>query len=182
MIRGVSWFAVLLDHEREDQRELLQNTVQNRSAGQWVEVEREYANLMGILGQGENVTWGLTLISFFLSCSVVALLLVERFEAMSRDLGLYRALGYSRTQISAALLWEAFILGVLGICLGMVLERGASVCVPWIWNPAWLQSPAWPSMSLLLLWGSALTAVLLIPVVPIIRLYRWAAHESLSAF
>ncbi len=182
MIRGVSWFSVILDPKKDGQWDLLRNTVQTRSVAQLVEVEREYKNLLGLLGQGTNITWGLIGLSLFLSCSVLTLLMVERFEAMSRDLGLYRALGYSRGQIASALLWESFMFGILGICMGMVLERVTSLTLPWIWNPAWLSPLVWPSTGLLLLWGGSLIAVLLIPWVPIIRLYRWAAHESLSAF
>lgn len=182
MIMGAAWFAVVLDPEKPGQKDQLWEMVQMRSAGQWVEVEREMGLLMRLLGQGENVVWGLTLLALFLSASVVVLLLVERFETTRKDLGLYRALGYSRREIAASLFWEAFLLGIFGLSVGMVLERLANLMIPLVWSPVWLVFPSWPSIPLLILWGLTLATVLLIPLVPIVRLYRWVAHESLAAF
>ena len=113
---------------------------------------------------------------------MVALLLFERFESIRRDLGLYRALGYTRREVALSLLWESFLLGTVGISVGMVLERLLSLVIRLDWVPIWVTHPLWPSIPLMLLWGATLLAVLLIPVIPVIRLYRWEGRESLAAY
>ena len=180
-VSGVSWFSVVLDPDKMDQLEEMRALVQGRSVAQFIEVDRELNWLRSFLGQGRNLTGAMAILSLFLASTVLLLLFVERSEMTRRELGLYRALGYSRKEISMSILWESFYLGVVGLSLGMILERVAHLMVRAIWNPPWLSVAPWPSSTLIFLWISTLAVILLIPSVAIFRLYRIAASEALAA-
>jgi len=178
--RGVNAFLIGLDPTKPEQKEKIHDMFQVGSNAQVVDVEEEISGLRQLLGQGQRALAGLAALLVLLAVAVATLLFSERFETMKKELGVLRALGYTRLQVASAILWEGVFLSLLGISLGMVIERIGHLVTPLVWNPPWLLLPEWPSPTLCVLWATALLTSLLATVLPLWRLYRWDAHDSLK--
>jgi putative ABC transport system permease protein len=178
--RGVTSFLVGLDSKDPDMAKRLHEIVHVASNPQVVNVQEEISSLQHLLGQGKEAISGITLLLILMAASIASLLFNERFETAKRELGLLRALGYTRGQIARSILWEALFLTLPGILFGMFFERLGGLIAPLIWNPPWLQPPPWPDGVLEALWVAMLVACLLSALLPLIRLYRWNAHDALK--
>jgi putative ABC transport system permease protein len=178
--RGVTCFLLGLDPKRPESLDLLEEVVHVGTAAQVILVEEEISGLRSLLGQGRQALAGITVLLVLLAIAIASLLFNERFETVKKELGVLRALGYSRGQVARALFWEGFFVAVLGICGGMILERIGALATPLLWNPPWLLHPSWPNNVLLALWGASLigSAAACLPV--LIRLYRWDGHDALK--
>lgn len=111
-------------------------------------------------------------------------MLATRFEGMSLQFAVLRAIGYTKKQLSFWLLLEGLSLAFMGIILGAVVD--------WIGFPILrnLLGPSLPPSDLVpssvfdsyLIWGVGLVAVLLSVVVPIFKMLRQDVHHSLKGF
>lgn len=178
--QGVNAFLVALDPDQPGQAQALHDIVHVASNPDLIDVAAELAGLRAILGQGRAGLLGITALLWLLAAAATTLFFSERSESIKRDLGLYRALGYSRFQIARVLLWESLMLAACGLALGLALERMLAWCAGWFWNPPWLTAQAWPNATLLALSGAILAAALASILLPLLRLYRWSAHDALK--
>jgi putative ABC transport system permease protein len=178
--RGVTAILVGTDPEKPEQAELIHDKVHVASNAQVVEVGAEIEGLRKLLGQGRQALAGLAVLLILLAVAIASLLFNERFETVKRELGILRALGYSRGQVARAILWEGVFLTSVGISLGMVLERMGHLVTPLLWSPPWLLDPPWPNVTLLSLWGATFLASFAATALPLVRLYRWNAHDALK--
>jgi predicted permease len=81
-----------------------------------------------VIGDVGNVLWvlmGSIILVLLVACANVANLLLVRAEGRRQELAIRSALGAGRTEITAGLLTESLILGVVGGAIGLALAFGA---------------------------------------------------------
>lgn len=159
----------------------LEALINRRTVGQIIDVKEETRRLEELTGAGKQIGLFVTLFVLALGGLSVAALLMTRFESMTVQLSVLRALGYSRHEISAWLLWEGLLLGLGGCVLGAVLDAAA---LPFLRG---LLGGALPPADLIdvSLWASApiwigvCVAIVLAVTIPLLRLERFDTHQSL---
>lgn len=178
---GVSYLLLTLDpYRKKEQQQALYDLVHNRGGEQLIDVNQELLFLQRFLGQGRIAV---SVVAFFLvtlSASIACLLFTERFETLKLDLAILRAFGYSRWTIGRMILWEGFLLTGGGIFIGIGLQLFGTEMIPRFWNPTWLAELSWNNPWVLTLWGGTFTVALLSTLLPLLRLYRWNAHDALK--
>lgn len=161
----------------------LEALVNDRTVGQVVDVATSRAKLQALTGSGRDV--GLVVVILVLAMAVLSLasVLIARFESLSLQLAVLRAIGYSKRELTAWLLCEGLLLGLVACLLGATLDAAA---FPAIRSVLGSSLPAadlvassvfesWP------IWCSALVATVLSVAIPIIRAQRQDVHASLRA-
>src|SRR5690606_16596367 len=93
----------------------LEALVNRRTVGQIVNVDEQKERLREISGVGKSIGLFVTGFVILLGGLSVCSMLVTRFEGMSLQLAILRALGYTKREISRWLMWEGFSLGVMGV-------------------------------------------------------------------
>ena len=81
-----------------------------------------------VVGDVGNVLWvlmGSIILVLLVACANVANLLLVRAEGRRQELAIRTALGAGRTEITAGLLMESLVLGVIGGAIGLALAFGA---------------------------------------------------------
>src|SRR5690606_35998654 len=73
-----------------------------------------------------NIVLGLLFVSVLIALIGIANTLSLSVYERTRELGLLRAVGMTRSQLRASVRWEAAIIAVLGTLLGLVLAMGLS--------------------------------------------------------
>jgi putative ABC transport system permease protein len=102
--------------------ESLSSVVNKRTVGQAVLVTEQKARLKELSGTGTKVGLFVMFLVLALGALSVTSMLITRFEAMSLQLAVLRALGYKRKVIGQWLLWEGFLLGVFACLIGIILD------------------------------------------------------------
>src|SRR5262249_12947487 len=100
----------------------LQNLVNKRTVGQAILVDDERLRLEELTGAGKSIGLFVSVFVILLSSLSVSAMLITRFEAMSVQLAVLRAIGYARAEIGRWLIWEGFLLGVGGCVLGAMID------------------------------------------------------------
>lgn len=178
--RGATAFLIALDPRHPYQAANLYQLIQINSTPQLVEVEAEVARLRRILGQGGKGIGAIAGLLAVLALASALLLFTERGEVLRRQLGLFRALGYSRDQVARIVLWESFYIAAAGIALGLVLTRALTAATGWFWTPPWLVlPPAFDGVTAGLCAAIALGTVASSGLT-LLRLYRSNPHDALK--
>ena len=73
-----------------------------------------------------NVIYGLLLVSVFIAFIGIANTMLLSIHERTRELGLLRAMGMSRSQMRSLVRWEAVIVALLGTALGIIVGLGLS--------------------------------------------------------
>jgi putative ABC transport system permease protein len=161
----------------------LQALVNDRTVGQVVRVASAEERLRSLTGTGRDL--GLTIVGLVLAMAVLSLasVLITRFESLSLQLAVLRAIGYSRRQLGLWLLIEGLLLGAVACVIGAAID---GLVFPLIRSLLAGSLPAVDLVSSSLLesapiWIAALIATVLSVVIPIIRAYRQDVHTSLRA-
>lgn len=146
-------------------------------------VGEQTARLRTLSGTGENLGVFVTTLVLVLGGLSVAAMLITRFEAMSLQLAVLRAIGFDLSFVARWLLWEGFLLGVFATLIGLALDAatfpalrhmlGAALPAPEVAPSAlWQSAPVWITAIL------ATSASVLIPLA---RAYRQDPHFSLRS-
>lgn len=160
----------------------LESLINRRTVAQVVNIEEQKDKLKEITGVGKSVGFFVTLLVILLGGLSVCSLFVTRFESMALQLAVLRALGYTRFEISKWLLWEGFLLGCLGVLLGMAVDafvfpilRGSlgSALPP----PDLVASSILDSSSV---WCMAILATVVAVLLPVIRMAGQDTHSALK--
>jgi len=111
----------------------------------------------------------------------VAAMIVTRFDAMTLELAVLRALGYAKKEIAAWLMWEGFILGFIACIIGGTLDF---IFLPFIRIMLGSALPGTDIIDISILqsypiWLIALFATMLSIVIPLLKLYKQDVHSSL---
>ena len=103
----------------------LENLINKRTVGQIVHVEEQKERLKELSGVGKSLGLFVTIFVLFLGGLSITSMLVTRFEGMSLQLAVLRAIGYTKVEISKSLAWEGFMLGALGVVAGALIDLAA---------------------------------------------------------
>jgi putative ABC transport system permease protein len=155
--------------------------VNDRTVGQVVQVESAKEKLQRLTGTGRDL--GLTIVVLVLLMAALSLasILITRFESLSLQLAVLRAIGYSRAELARWLLIEGLMLGVVACVLGAVVDASAFPILRAALStslPLNLPSSIFESAPI---WIAALVATILSVAIPILRAYRQDVHSQLRA-
>jgi len=171
---------VLLYHDAAG-AEALKSLIDQRTVGQMIAIDDQIERLRSLTGTGKTFGFLLTCLILFLSGSSVASMMVARFEAMSSQLAILRAIGYRRSEIARWLLWEGVILGVLACAIGAAVDLAV---FPWIRGASGLELPSYvpsPFLRTSILWLATIAVTVAAVMIPLLRLYRQDVNASLKA-
>ena len=160
----------------------LEALVNRRTVGQVIQVGEQKNRLQELTGVGKSVGLFVTAFVILLGGLSVCSMLVTRFEGMSLQLAVLRALGYTKRELSGWLLWEGLLLGLMGVVLGIIIDF---LGFPFLRS---LLGSALPPADLVsssifnsyLIWIIALLATVLSVLVPMGRMNRQDTHNSLK--
>lgn len=160
----------------------LEALINKRTVGQVILVDQETARLEQLTGAGKSVGLFFSIFIIILSSLSVSSMLTTRFEAMGVQLAVLRAIGYSRREIGMWLIWEGFLLGLVGCVVGAMVDGLGFPFLRQILGgalPALEIAPSilWQSFPV---WLLALAATIVAIFVPLIRLYRQDVHQALK--
>lgn len=160
----------------------LENLVNRRTIAQAIYVPDELDSLRRLTGTGREMGFLMTVLILSLGGLGVASMMVTRFEALTRALAVLRALGFSRSEVTAWLLWEGLLLGLVSCMVGAMIDAAffpviRSMLGEALPPPTLVGSPIWASAPV---WGMALVATMLSLLIPILRLYSLDVHQSLK--
>ncbi|MFV8248184.1 ABC transporter permease [Bdellovibrio bacteriovorus] len=174
----LNYFLVYLNPQGFDS---LANLVNNRTVGQAVDVPVEIKKLNELVGAGQELGIFVTILILVLGGLSMAAMLITRFEAMSLQLAVLRAMGYRKSSIGGWLLWEGFLLGLAAVFFGLVMDvagfpalrlmLGTSLPGPDIVASSIFESAP--------VWVTAIVATTASVFVPLYRVYHQDVHFSL---
>ena len=123
----------------------------------------------------------MTIIILLLGAFTVTAMMITRFESMTVQLAVLRALGYSKLQMTGVLTWEALLLGGSACVVGAVID---ALLFPWIRELLGSNLPSVDIVSISIwqsspIWLAAIVGTLLSVLIPLWRLYRQNLHLSL---
>lgn len=155
--------------------------VNNRTVGQVVLVNHEIKKLSELVGVGQDLGLYVTILVLALGGLSVMSMLITRFDAMSLQLAVLRAIGYKKNEIGRWLLWEGFLLGLAACVLGIILDLAG---FPLIRNLLGDSLPAAELVGSSILqsfpiWLTAIFATTASVFVPLYRVYHQDVHFSL---
>ena len=159
----------------------LESLINGRTVGQVVEVEREKRHLAELTGAGRRLGFLVTALIMLLGGLSVAAMMVTRFDAMTVQLAVLRAIGYGRREVARWLVWEGVMLGCAACVIGGAID---GLVFPWLRE---LLGTALPSPDLVAcpvyrsapVWVTAVAATVLAVFIPLYRLYRQDIHSAL---
>jgi putative ABC transport system permease protein len=159
----------------------LRNLVNNGTIAQMVNVRDQVSKLEDLTGNGQTLGLIVTGMILLLGALAVTGIMVTRFDAMMSQFSVLRAIGYSLPELSAWLLAEALLLGVVAVVIGALLDY---LGFPWFRDLAQSIVPSDQRMTIPLwksapIWLAATIATLLATCFPLIRLYRNDVHRTL---
>ncbi len=160
----------------------LETLINRRTVGQVIRIDETRQKLEELTGAGKSIGLFVSVFVLLLSTLSVSSMLVTRFEAMTVQLAVLRALGYGRRKIAAWLIWEGVLLGLSGCILGGLIDvlgfpflrelLGTALPPPEIVSSSPLESVT--------VWLLAMSATVIAIFIPLFRLYRQDVHQALK--
>ena len=160
----------------------LEALVNERTVGQVIVVEKEKGRLRELTGTGRRLGGLMTALIMVLGGLCVTAMMVTRFDAMTVQLAVLRAIGYARAEIAAWLVCEGLLLGAAACLIGGLAD---ALAFPWIRGllgsalPAEVMVPS-PFYLSAPVWATAVFATVLAVFIPLYRLYHQDIHGSLK--
>jgi putative ABC transport system permease protein len=124
------------------------------------DAEQFTGSIVNQIKQVLNVIYGLLAVSVVIALIGIANTLSLSIHERTRELGLLRAMGMSRSQLRSSVRWEAAIVALMGTAIGCVLGVGSS----WLLVKA-LVAQGITDYSLPLLGGLSLLTIVVIALV-----------------
>jgi putative ABC transport system permease protein len=162
----------------------LNSLINQRSVAQVISVPEQYERLRQLAGTGQ--TMGLIIISLILLLGGLGVIstMIARFDALSYQVAVLRAIGYSRSFIGQWLLWEGMLLGLSACLVGGLVDLIAFPAIramfgdalptsPLVHAPIYLSAPVWLV---------AIAATVIGIIVPFVRFNRHDPHSLLKGF
>lgn len=174
---SLHYFLVNINFSQKDS---LENLINKRTVGQFVLVDDQKENLKNLIGFGKWIGLFLVGLVLFLSGLSVAGMLVTRFELVSVQFAVLRALGYSKKEIGLWFIYEGLLLGLSGTIIGAMIDFAL---FPVIRNffvsnlpTSLISSSIFESAPV---WAMTMTAIFIAVLLPFIKLYKQDVHNSL---
>lgn len=160
----------------------LESLINRRTVAQAISVEQEKKKLADLTGNGRELGLLISAFIMLLGGLSVAAMLATRFDAMSVQLAVLRAIGFKRSEVGRWLLWEGFVLGVLACGIGAILD---AMIFPILCKSLGSALPPQDLLNMPLhqsatVWGAAIFATMFAVFIPLIRLYRQDVHQALK--
>lgn len=160
----------------------LEALVNRRTVGQVVDIEKQKARLQDISGAGRSVGLFVTAFVILLGGLAVCSMLITRFESMSLQLAVLRAIGYTKKDLAMWLLFEGLLLGIMGVTLGALIDLiGLPILRSLLGSalppPELVASYIWDSA---VIWITAIVAIMASVLIPMIRAVGQDTHSSLK--
>ena len=160
----------------------LADLVNRRTVAELISVDEQMHQLQAITGSGVRLGWSIMILVLFLGSLCVAAVMITRVEAMSLQLAVLRALGFTKWEISRWLLWEGVLLGGCACLAGGLIEGLTFPSIrlalgTFLPAPDVVPCPFYYSAPV---WIASLCATVLAVGVPLLRLYRQDVHASLQ--
>jgi putative ABC transport system permease protein len=160
----------------------LTNLINQRTVAQVVSVPEQYDRLKQLAETGQ--TMGLIIISLILLLGGMGVIstMISRFEAMSLQVAVLRAIGYTGAFIGRWLLWEGLLLGITACFVGAAIDMILFPTIRELLGNALPQSPLthmafYQSAPV---WAIAILGIVLGVFIPIIRFNHIDAHSLLK--
>jgi putative ABC transport system permease protein len=161
----------------------LENLINRRTVAQVISAKAEVKKLEDLTGTGQNLGLLVSVMIVCLGAIGVMAMMVTRFDAMSTQLAVLRAMGYEKKEIRSWLLWEGTLLGLGACAVGALLDL---ITFPIVRNllgsalppsefvsiPIWQSSPVWIAATI-----GTISAIF----IPLYRLYHQDVHSALRA-
>jgi putative ABC transport system permease protein len=179
-IWGANVLNYYLVYLRPDGMPQLEGLVNGRTVAEVVAVDQEKAQLEELTGTGRDLGVLMCVLILCLGGLTVAAMMATRFDAMTVQLAVLRALGYARSEITGWLIWEGVLLGASACAIGAAFDAIllpilrlmlGSALPPLISVPLYA---SWP------VWLAAIAATVAAVFVPLIRLYHQDVHQALK--
>ncbi|KYG67005.1 hypothetical protein AZI86_08270 [Bdellovibrio bacteriovorus] len=159
----------------------LQALVNSRTVGQVIDVQTEKTRLEELVGSGKNLGLLLAILVLIQGGLCMASMLITRFEAMSMQLAVLRAIGYQKNQLGTWLVFEGLIIGLCAAVIGGILDYAffPFIChllgssLPSLELGGVMIFASWP------VWFMTLLSTTLAVIVPLYRVYHQDVHFSL---
>lgn len=180
-IWGANVLSYFLVYHDADAFQPLSSLIDQRTVGQMISIKDQIGRLENLTGTGRAFGFLLTCLILFLSSSSVAGMMVARFDSMSVQLAILRAIGYEKSAIARWLLWEGLILGSIACVLGAILDLAL---FPWIRAASGLELPSYvpnPVFQSAIVWLAAIGVTIAAVAIPLLRLYRQDINAALKA-
>lgn len=163
--------------------EKLEALVNKRTVGQVVRVDEEKQRLEELTGAGKSIGLFVSIFVILLSSLSVSSMLITRFEGMSVQLAVLRAIGHSRREVGMWLIWEGFLLGIAGCVLGALIDAAGFPVLRSLLGTALppaevISSSVFESW---IIWLLTIAATIAAIFIPLIRLYRQDVHQALKS-
>ncbi len=162
----------------------LENLINKRSVAQVIGVDREVERLRAMIGIGKYLGVLVSVFVIILGGLSVAGVIITRFDSMTAQLAVMRAIGFGKRQITQWLLWEGFLLGMTGCFLGGLLDFIFFPVLRSLLEEA-LPANQWTNIYIFQsfpVWAGAGIATLVAVFIPIYRAFRQDIHDSLRGF
>jgi putative ABC transport system permease protein len=173
----LNYFIVYLEPDGFSELEALIN---KRTIGEVVSIEGEKKLLSELTGTGQHLGLLITVLIMLEASFAVMAMMVTRFDAMTVQIAVLRALGFKKRDVASWLLWEGLLLGISASVIGAVLD---ALFFPMLRNilaetlPQTAPSLVFQSFPV---WIGAITATTIAVAVPLIRIYGQDVHSSLK--
>lgn len=159
----------------------LESMINDRSVGQWVNVQDAKEKLQSLTGTGGNLELLITSLIGLLGVLNVVTLISTRFDSMQEQLAVLLAIGYSKCELASWLLWENLLIALAACILGAAIDwallpvvrsfLGSALPAPEIVDSSiWKSSP---------IWVGALAANGLVVLLPMLRVFRQDVNSTL---
>jgi putative ABC transport system permease protein len=161
----------------------LEALINRRSVGQIISVAEQKHRLEELTGTGQQLGLFMAVLIMVLGALGVAAMLMARFDGMTLQLAVLRALGYGKSEIGRWLLWEGFLLGVGACFVGAVIDAIGFPIVRGLLGSAlpgsdFIQVPLYQSAPV---WCGAILATTAAVFVPLLRIYQQDVHRTLRS-
>jgi putative ABC transport system permease protein len=159
----------------------LSSLINKRTVAQAVVVETEKARLENLTGTGRKLGMVIVVFVLVLGGLSIAGLMLTRFEAMSLQIAVLRAIGYSNSEVGRWLLLEGLLLGLVACVIGAVLDASLFPLIREALGQA-LPNEMVKPLSLFSsspVWLASLFATVLAVLIPLGRVVRQDVHSSL---
>jgi putative ABC transport system permease protein len=161
----------------------LASLVNRRTIAQAVEIKEQKHRLEALTGVGQNLGAFVVILVLVLGGLAVTSMLVARFEGLTYQLAVLRALGFNKSHIARWLLWEGLLMGLAACVVGAGLDALGFPLVRDLLGEALPSAELVPSSIIesAPIWITALGATTASVFIPLFRIYHQDVNSLLRS-
>lgn len=159
----------------------LEALINNRSVGQSVAVVKTIERLKELTGVGERLGFSIVGTILFLGGLSICAVLISRYEGLSIQTAIMRALGFQKNEVLFWLVSESLLIAIIALLIGgftegltfEIFHTSLGTAIPTLGASSVNILDLWP------IWLSTLLGTLIGTCLPMIGFYRQDIHNSL---